>query len=167
MGRWLAELPDPMIWFVLYAPSLLLLYSLFVLRRNRPRWVAALGWLTLWILPALVYQSVWWVWPGSPYSAAWHEVLGAAPIGLGVLLGGRSVVEVFEATAQGLTGHRISTVFDNLHLFLALAVIECTLFIAILVRRDRPRRRDPVALAIGAAFLCDALLAAHWPWWGT
>ena len=156
-------------WIVLYAPSLLLVYALWVLvrRRNRSRWAPALGWLTLWILPALVYQSAWWVWPGSRYSAAWHDVLLAAPVGLWVLLGGRSVVEVFEATARGLTGHRDSTMLDNVHVFLALTAIECALLIAVLVWRDRPRRRDPVALAIGVAFLGDALLAAHWPWWGT
>lgn len=168
MGQWWFLLPEPMTWFVLYAPSLLLLYSLFVLAaRRRSGWLPALGWLTLWTLPALVYQSVWWVWSGSPYSAAWHRVLGAAPIGLVALLGGRSVVEVFEATVQGLSGHRDSTMLDNFGLFLAFTVVECTLFVTILARRDRPRRRDPVALAIGAAFLCDALLAAHWPWWGT
>ena len=163
-------LSAPALFFIVFsAPALPLFYSLYVLlrRRKRPRWASALGWLTLWILPALVYQSARWVWPGSPHSAAWPDVLLAAPVGLWVLLGGRSVVEVFEATARGLTGHRDSTMADNVHVFLALTVIECALFIAILVRRDRPWRRDPVALAIGAAFLGDALLAAHWPWWGT
>ena len=149
------------IWIVLYTPSLLLLYGLFVLlrKRNRPRWAAALGWLALWTLPALGYQLAWTAFD-------WPDALRAAPIGLWVLLGGRTVIEVFEATARDLTGHRDSYMMDNVHVYLALTAIQCALFVVILARRDR-RRLDPVAFAIGVAFLVNATLAAHWPWWGT
>jgi hypothetical protein len=153
------------VWVLLYAPSLLLGYAMVA--STRSRWAAALVWLTLWTLPALAYQSVWWLSDDSPYSATLPSVLFAAPVSLWVLMGGRSVVEIFEATARSLTGHRSSTMLDNVFVFIALTAIQCAVLVAWLMRRDQTRRRDPVALAIGAAVLINALLATHWPWWGT
>jgi len=155
-------------WLLLSSPSLLLLYGVFlrVRGRDRPRWALALGWLTLWILPALVVQSIWWLSSSSPYSGTWSAVLLAAPVGLWVLLGGRSCVEVFEATARSLTGHRSSTMLDNVHVFLALTAIQCAVAVAILARRNK-FQRDPLAYLIGAVFCVNALMAAQWPWWGS
>jgi hypothetical protein len=155
--------------FLFWIPSLLLAYAVSIVcrKRERPRWASALGWITLWVVPAVVYQSAWWLSSSSSYSGSFRGVLLAAPVGLWVLLGGRSAVAVFEATARDITGHRNSTMMDNVHVYLVLVFIQCAVFVAILARRDRPRLRDPVALAIGAAFLVNALLASHWPWWGT
>jgi hypothetical protein len=161
------------VWYLvtglLWAPSVLLAFGVFVFvrKRERPRWASALGWITLWVVPAVVYQSVWWLSGGAASSVSVGKFLLVAPIGLWVLLGGRSVVELFEATARDLTGHRTFTMVDNAHVYLVFTGIQCAIFVAILARRDRPRRRDPVALAIGAAFLANALLASHWPWWGS
>ena len=153
----------------LWIPSLLPLAGLLILlaRRARPRWLIALGWLTLWTLPALAYQTAWWVWPGTKYSVDWWDALRASPIGLWVLMGGRSVIAIFEATARDITGHRSSTMIDNTHVFLAYTAIQCAILVAILVRRKRPWRKDPVALAMGALFLLNGLLGSCWPWWGS
>jgi len=153
----------------LWIPSLLPIAGLVLLlaRRTRPRWLRALGWLTLWTLAAVVYQIVWWFSPDSHYSVDLPNALRASPIGLWVLMGGRSVISVFEATARAITGHRSSTMVDNAHVFLAYTAIQCAVLVAILVRRQRPWRKDPVALAIGALVLLNGLLGSHWPWWGT
>jgi len=156
-------------WVALYIPTLFLAYALVVwLRRPEPpRWASALGWITLWTVPALAYQCVWWHSPDSPYSVTIPGLAQAAPVGLWVLLGGRTVVEVFEATARALTGHRSATMLDNVHVFLALTVLQSAVLVAILARRDRDYRRDPWALAIGAGVLVNGVLAAQWPWWGS
>jgi len=153
-------------WIVFGLPAILVGYGLFAFGRglNRPRWASALGWLALWILPAIVVQCAWLM---SRYSATALSTLMAVPASAWVLLGGGSVIAVFEATVYDLTGHRQSTMFDNIHVFLALTALQCAPFVAILVRRSESRWRDPVALAIGAAFLVNALLGARWPWWGT
>ena len=150
-------------------PAILPVWGLVLLcrGRERPRWLVALGWLSLWVLPAVAYQTVWWVSPGTTYSIEWHKALLVSPIGLWVLLGGRSSIEVFEATARSITGHRQCTMGDNMHVYVALTAIQCAILIAILLRRPRPWRRDWVALAIGALVLVNALLGSHWPWWGT
>ena len=151
---------------VLALPGIVVRYGLFALvrGRNRPRWDSALGWLALWILPAVVVQCVWLV---IHYSATTISALMAAPASAWVLLGGRSVIAVFEATVYDLTGHRQSTMGDNIHVFLALTALLCAPFVVILARRTVSRRRDPVALAIWAALLVNALLGVRWPWWGT
>lgn len=158
-----------LLWLILYLPSVFLVFAVFVSRRrpNPPGWSVALRWLTLWTLPALVYQCIWALWPGSPYSWTAGGAAQAAPVGLWVLLGGRSVVEVFEATARGLTGHRNATMLDNFYVYLAWTALQCAVLVIVLLRRKRPFGRDPVALAIGVVVLVNALLAAHWPWWGT
>lgn len=147
-------------------PGVLVAYGLFafVRGRNRPRWASALGWLALWILPAIVVQGVWLM---GHYSASAISALAAVPASAWVLLGGGSVIAVFEATVYDLTGHRQFTMLDNMHVFLALTALQCAPFVAILARRSVSRWRDPVALAIGAAFLVNALLGVRWPWWGT
>lgn len=147
-------------------PGVLVGYGLlaFVRGRNRPRWASALGWLALWIVPAIVVHCAWLM---SHYSAPAISALTAAPASAWVLLGGGSVIAAFEATVSDLTGHRQSTMLDNIHVFLALTALQCAPFVAVLARRSASRWRDPVALAIGAAFLGNALLGARWPWWGT
>ncbi len=151
---WIFGLPGVLVGYGLFA---------FVRGRNRPRWASALGWVALWILPAIVVQCAWLM---SHYSGSLPEVWFFFTSAW-VLLGGGSVIAVFEATVRDLTGHRQSTMLDNAHVFLALTALQCAPFIAILARRGVSRWRDPVALAIGAAFLVNALLGARWPWWGT
>jgi len=128
-----------LIWLLLYVPSVLLAYSVLAWKRDTtsPRWAAALGWLTLWTLPAVAYQCAWVLGPSSPYSFSAGGAVQAAPVGLWVLLGGRSVVELFEATARDLTGHRQSTMIDNVHVYLAMTAVQCALLVIVLVRRNR------------------------------
>jgi len=156
-------------WAVLYAPAVFLAYAVFVSRRRPepPRWAAALSWLALWTLPALAYQIVWWASDASPYAGSASALAQAAPVGLWVLLGGRSVVELFEATARALTGHRNATMLDNVHVYLVYTFLQCSILVGILKRRDRDFRRDPVALGVGAAVMANAFLASRWPWWGS
>ena len=74
---------------------------------------------------------------------------------------------LFEATARAVTGHRSSTMFDNVHWYLALTALQTAILVALLLRRRRPFHRDRFALGIGVACLCNGLIAAPWPWWGT
>jgi hypothetical protein len=119
-------------------PSLLLAYGLSALKRRSLHWTASLGWITLWVVPALVYQLVWMLSSTSFSPGPMAELLlVAAPIGLWVLLGGASVVFVFEATAHEITGHRSSTMMDNIHVYFAYTAIQTAVFVAILVCRSR------------------------------
>ena len=127
------------------------------------RRASALVWMSLWVLPALAYQCIW---VGVRYSPNLSYVL-YVPIAAVVLLGGRTVILVFEAVAETLTGRHGSVMMDNLHVFLVLVAIQSAALAAILRFRGGPRSRDPVALTIGVALLVNALLAAHWPWWGS
>ena len=61
-------------------------------------------------------------------------------------------VELFEATARALTGHRNATMLDNVHVYLLYTFIQCRILVGILQRREREYRRDPVALGIGASY---------------
>ena len=153
-----------MFWVLLYLPAVLPAYSVVRWFRDRSTkgWVHALGWMTLCVIPALIYQSIWWVSAASPYSASGSSVLLAAPVGLWVLLGGWSCVAVFEATVRDLTGHRMMTMVDNAHVFVVLIVIQTAIVVAVLIRAKPALRR-----AIGAGVLGNALLASHWPWWGS
>lgn len=92
-----------------------------------------------------------------------------APLGLPVLVGGRSVVRLFEATVQRVCGERHDTMLSNAWWFFALAAAQALLIAVFLAWRRRRTGRwlEPWALGTLAFLLANATLAADWPWWGT
>ena len=90
------------------------------------------------------------------------------PLAWWVLAGGWTVQQVFEETANDVTGHRQSTFADNWHYYLALTTAQ-TLLVAALVawRRRASFARDPLACLVLALAVMNSLAGVPWPWWGT
>lgn len=154
--------------FVIALPAVLPLVGLILLLGpwERPRWLVALGWLTMWTLPAVVYQTWWWVSPDSRYSVDLASALRVFPVGLWVLMGGRSVITAFEWIAENLVS-RQTTMLDNWPIYLGLATIQVAALVFVLTRIPGNPWRSRGAWLIGAAVLTNAWLAAHWPYWGS
>jgi hypothetical protein len=128
-----------------------------------------IGWTALCALPAAIGQVV--AWALARAGDLGDVVAGVGYLGLpwAVVLGGWSVQRVFEATARAVSGHRQSTMLDNLEYYLALTAVQ-TLVLAAFVAwrlRRRPTLLDPVVLLVGALVLGNAIAGARWPWWGT
>jgi hypothetical protein len=145
----------------------------FARRRGGPKllgnWVRTAGWLTLWVLPAVVAQAVF---NGAGFSSTTFDtgaLFAMLPWSWPVLLGGASVQMIFEETAKNLSGHRQSTMMDNLGYYLVLTWLQLalvSLFCAIQCP-EGPRLRQRVSLTIGLLVLANALCGITWPWWGT
>lgn len=150
-------------WLVYGLPLLVALA--FGLRKRAHPLVVAVAWQALWALPAALYQLVWF--------AAKHgtgtEVFGMAPIAWGVQLGGASVTEVFEATAQSLTGHRQSTWLDNWHVFYAYTLIQVALLCAPIawIYRSRKKLASTPMILCGLVVAGNSFANVYWPWWGS
>jgi hypothetical protein len=90
------------------------------------------------------------------------------PLAWSVLTGGWSVQQVFEETVKDVTGHRQSTLSDNAHYYLALALVQTLLVAVLLARRKHGSfARDPWAWLVLAGALANSLAGITWPWWGT
>ena len=154
--------------FLLAIPAALPLVGLVVLLGPwaTPRWLVRLGWLALWTLPAVAYETWWWVSPSSRYSVELGDAVRASPIGLWVLMGGRSVVTVFEWIAENYVT-RQTTMLDNWPIYLGLTTLQVALLVGLLLRVRGSLWRSPLAYAVGALVLANALLASHWPYWGS
>jgi len=172
---------DATLFFVLaLLPTLLLAWcaaSLFRSRGSKRPWSAvqcALGWQSLWVLPALAGHVVLVV---VRHGFNLLEIPFALVFGWWVLLGGASVQAVFEETAKDLTGHRRDTLLDNAHVYLAFTAVQALALGLLLAPRLRAHRargtgagalvRDPVLLLAGLAVLANAALGIAWPWWGS
>lgn len=159
-----------------YMPALLLLaaagFCIVTLRTPGPRglwlnWVAGIGWVVLWSLPAVIAQDVRSFLRGAVTTFDALEYLQIAGFQVWVLCGGASVIEIFEATAKSLTGHRQSTMIDNWHYFAALTYAQAAIAggLAAWFRATRGLRWGVWVIAV--ASLVNALMAIDWPWWGT
>lgn len=126
------------------------------------RFLRGLGWVGLWVLPAVVAQFV-----RGP--ASWSpEALLYAPLAWGVLLGGASVQHVFEASVTALFGSRQSTMSHGEWYLLLAAVQTAALSFVVAVRqRHGAPWKDPIAFCVGGLALLNAILGVDWPWWGT
>jgi hypothetical protein len=90
------------------------------------------------------------------------------PLAWWVLAGGWTVQQVFEETAEDVTGHRQSTFVDNWHYYLALTLVQTLLLASIVARRRRESfARDPLAGLVLLLALANSLAGVPWPWWGT
>lgn len=146
---------------------------LYVTRRGgeglRGNWLRTSGWLSLWVLPAVFAQALF---NGAGLSSSTFD-LGdlflMLPWSWPVLLGGADVQIVFEETVLAFSGHRQSTLMDNLGYYMVLSWLQLALVslcCAIGCRR-RPSLREPVPLVCGLFLLVNALSGIAWPWWGT
>jgi len=155
------------------APAALLAWCLWrLLRRPRAasfagRLAQATGLVALAGLLATLVQLVAvfleWIVDGASL-----VFLATVPLAWWVLAGGWSVQQVFEATAEDVTGHRQSTFVDNWHYYLALTVLQTLLVAALVARRERGSfRADPLAWLVLVLALANSLAGVPWPWWGT
>ncbi len=90
-------------------------------------WAAGIGWLVLWSLPAVAVQVVGNVTGLSGTSFSVGDAILSIGFPVWVLAGGSSVIEIFEATAKEVSGHRQSTMIDNWPYFVALTYAQLAL----------------------------------------
>ena len=130
-----------------------------------------MGWLAVWAWPTHIWQMATEEQIGGRIMSMddlWEWVIGFT-LPWPVHLGGATVAAVFENTAKAVSGHRQSTLIDNLPWWLVLTGIQ-TAFIAwafVARWRQRASLRDPVLVALGALVLANSLVNAEWPWWGS
>lgn len=120
--------------------------------------LGALAWLAAVVAPVALYQA-WAV----------IESLIAALVSLTVLLGGRSVIAIFEATVHAVMGDRPDTMMSGAPWFYALTIAQTLLLAAAIAWRRRRAGRflEPWTLLLLCLVGVNAALAADWPWWGT
>ncbi len=137
--------------------------------RLRGNWARTAGWLSLWVLPAILAQALFNGAGHSSTSFGAGDIFMMLPWGWPVLQGGFSVQQVFEETAKAVSGHRQSTLMDNLGYYLVLTYAQLalvSLFVALQCPKG-PSVRDRVPLTCGLLVLANALCGIAWPWWGT
>lgn len=129
---------------------------------SRPRrmraFLVGLALLALAAAPAAIYQAL-----------AVVESLVALPVGLSVLIGGKSIILIFEATIRAVQGDRSDTMMTGAPWFYALMLAQSALLAGILAWRRRRTGRilEPISLILLLLVACNAALAVDWPWWGT
>lgn len=131
-----------------------------------------LRWCALCVAPVALLQPLWFGIKhseGLPSLGDLLQVLLILPGSFLVLLGGQSVVTVFEDNVKDWTGHRRDTMFDNMDVFLGLVSVQTLLLALLLAWRYRrgATRRDPVVVGVGLFLVVNALLAIDWMWFGT
>ncbi|MHC4822961.1 MAG: hypothetical protein ACYTEP_02975 [Planctomycetota bacterium] len=89
-----------------------------------------------------------------------------------VLMGGQSVIAVFEDNVKQWTGHRRDTMFDNLPVILTLTAVQVLVLSALVWWRFRKGKGlrdplDPLDLGVGIFMAVNAALAMQWMWFGT
>jgi hypothetical protein len=132
------------------------------------RFMAALGWIGLCTLPAVLVQGITLVATGR-HGIEGLQALQMSLVSWWVLAGGSSVIAVIEASAKAISGHRQATMLDNWPWFWALLSMQCALLIYLLWPTLGPKfnwKRTRL-LQVSAVLLLNSLTAIHWPWWGT
>jgi len=86
-----------------------------------------------------------------------------------VLMGGQTVISVFEENVKDWTGHRRDTMADNTEVFVLMMLIQLAALSWFVARRFAKGKswRDPVVRGIGIFMAVNAFLAMDWPWYGT
>lgn len=172
MPDWLQRAIGIALPVVMWAP---LLWCAAALRAPLPaerfgrRWRLGVGWLVLWVLPAIAAQLAWLRFGQSVYSMQGSDWIAIALWPSWVHLGGASAIELFEATAKSVSGHRQMTLMDNLPWFLLLVGVQTAVLASVFAWRFKSaqRLRDPLLIALGLAALANALCGVCWPWWGS
>jgi hypothetical protein len=128
----------------------------------------AFGWLALCVAPLpfvnLLFHAIR-EWRADGFL----EGLAVTVLQWPVLLGGQTVISVFEANVKDWTGHRRDTMLDNSHVFLALTVVQALVLSLLVYRRLRKGKtwRDPLLRGVGLFMLVNGWMAMDWPWYGT
>lgn len=125
------------------------------------------GWLALCTAPIVLAQIV--IGFGSISFSDLGQSLAVVPGSWMVLLGGQSVVTIFEDNVKDWTGHRKDTMLDNAHVFLALTAVQVLTLGSLIFWRFRQGKslRDKWVLGIGIFMVVNAALAMQWMWFGT
>lgn len=158
---------------VYMAPFLFGVWCIVCLFRNKRSGLfyqaqRSFGWLALCTAPVALAQ----VFTGFGRDFGFDdffERIAVVPGSWFVLLGGQSVITIFEDNVKDWTGHRKDTMFDNAPVFLALTLAQILVFTAIVLWRFRKGKgmRDPVVLGIGIFMAVNAALGMQWMWFGT
>jgi hypothetical protein len=166
---------DSWIHAVLPAPSALLAIGAVLFwkhKRQRSvvlRGVTALGLVGLCCLPSALVQVFLAARGQSPTSFAGTELVPVFLVGWWVLSGGASVIALFEASAEAISGHRSATLLDNLPWYWVLLALQWGILVTLLLPHFGARFRwsSPRLWLIGGAVALNSALGIQWPWWGT
>jgi len=156
------------------APMAFTLWCILRLFRNRSQgflyqWQRGLGWTALSVLPVVLAQPFYFAFGNGPVSlSGFFNGLALLPGAWMVLLGGETVIHLFEDNVKAWTGHRQDTMFDNLPVFFGMVLVQSLILSLLVTWRFRAGKslRDPAVLAIGLFLLVNAALAIGWVWFG-
>ena len=158
---------------LVWALPLLACAALFLLsKRTEPtalRFARGFGWTVLCCMPAILVQDV--VLIGGFTSTSFHamELVLGLPFQTWVLPGGYVVQHVFESSAKAISGHRQSTMMDNVPIYYTFTLLWLLPWVALIAARLRrgSLRKDPVALFVAIVLLANSISGVAWPWWGS
>lgn len=141
-------------------------------KRTEPavlRFARAFGWAALCCTPAILAQDVMLAGGFSSTSFNRSEYLLALPFQTWVLPGGYVVQEVFESNAKSISGHRQSTMMDNVPIYYTFTLLWLLPWAALVAARLRrgSLRKDPAVLVVAVLLLANSIAGIAWPWWGT
>jgi len=160
-------------WFAILLPALFLWCITCYFRNSSDKfayqWRRGAGWIALCVAPitfvavfALIIEDGGFDWEKAT-TIVW------APIHWCVLMGGQTVISVFEENVKDWTGHRRDTMADNTEVFVLMMLIQLAALSWFVARRFAKGKswRDPVVRGIGIFMAVNAFLAMDWPWYGT
>jgi hypothetical protein len=141
-------------------------------KRTEPttlRLARALGWTVLCCTPAILVQDVIVLGGFSSSTFELSDCGFALPFQTWVLPGGYVVQQVFESNAEAISGHRQSTMMDNIPIYVSLTLLWLLPWAAVVAARLRrgPLRRDLIVALVAVVLLANSIAGTRWPWWGT
>ena len=160
-------------WIGLLLPVFFIWCVVAFFRNNSEKfiyqWRRAIGWLSMCVFPfTLVAVGANMLDNGK---VEWDKAVGVviAPFYWGVLMGGQTVIDVFEENVKDWTGHRKDTMADNTEVFALLMLIQLAVLSWLVALRFRKGKtwRDPLVCVVGLFMAVNAFLAMDWPWYGT
>jgi hypothetical protein len=147
--------------------------ALFLLsRRTEPavmRLARGFGWTALCCMPAILAQDVMLLGGFSSTSFHPEELLVGLPFQTWVLPGGYVVQHLFESSAKAISGHRQSTMMDNVPIYYSFTLLWLLPWAALIAARLRrgPLRKDAAVLPVAILLLANSIAGIAWPWWGS
>jgi hypothetical protein len=161
------------LWSLVWALPFLACAALILFaKRTEPallRFARGFGWTVLCCMPAILVQDVLLV--GGFTSTTFHlgEVFVGLPFQTWVLPGGAVVQHFFEANAKAISGHRQSTMMDNVPIYYSFTLLWLLPWAALAAARLRrgPLRKDWVVYPVAILLLANAIAGSAWPWWGS
>lgn len=160
-------------WLGILLPALFLWFIVSYFRNSNDKflyqWRRGAGWLALCVAPITVVAvlarmigdgGVEWDQAGAIVGAPFHWP---------VLMGGQTVISIFEENVKDWTGHRKDTLLDNVGVFVLMMTIQVAVLSFFVAKRFQKGKtwRDPLVRGLGILMAINAFLGMEWPWYGT